>query len=45
MRTTLGILSSSIVILSDNYFVQAFFGIISFYLIYLEFKSDGEMPK
>lgn len=45
MRTVFGVLTSSIVILSDNYYVQAFFGVISFYLIYLEFKSDGEMPK
>lgn len=45
MRTVFGVLTSSIVILSDNYIVQAFFGVISFYLIYREFKSSDEMSK
>jgi hypothetical protein len=45
MRTITGVLSASIAMLTENYLVQAVFCLLTFYLIYLELKSDEKLSE
>jgi hypothetical protein len=45
MKTALGVLSASIAMLTEKPLVQIVFYLLTFYLIYREFKSDEQMSK
>ena len=45
MRTVSGILSASVAMASNDYFVQIAFALLTFYLIYRELKSDKELSE
>ena len=45
MRTVSGVLSASIAMASNDYFVQIAFALLTFYLIYRELKSDKELSE
>lgn len=45
MRTVSGVLSASVAMASNDYFVQIAFALLTFYLIYRELKSDKELSK
>jgi hypothetical protein len=45
MKTALGVLSASIAMLTEKPLVQVVFYLLTFYLIYREFKSNEQMPE
>jgi hypothetical protein len=45
MRTITGVLSASVAMSSNDYFVQAAFALLTFYLIYRELKSDEKLSE
>jgi hypothetical protein len=45
MKTALGVLSASTAMLTEKPLVQVVFYLLTFYLIYLEFKSNKQMPE
>ena len=45
MRTITGVLSATIAMASNKPFIIIPFTLLTIYLIYLEFKSDEELPE
>lgn len=45
MRTVTGVLSASMVMASSDLLVQITFGLLTFYLIYRELKSDESLSE
>jgi hypothetical protein len=45
MRTITGTISASVAMLTENHLVQIAFGLLTFYLIYRELKSDKELSE
>lgn len=45
MKTITGVLSASVAMASNDYFVQAAFALLTFYLIYRELKSNEKLPE
>ena len=45
MRTVSGVLSASVAMASNDYFVQGAFALLTFYLIYRELKSDEKLSE
>jgi hypothetical protein len=45
MKTITGVLSASVAMSSNDYFVQAAFALLTFYLIYRELKSDEKLSE
>ena len=45
MRTVSGVLSASVAMASNDYFVQIAFALLTFYLIYRELKSDEKLSE
>ncbi len=45
MRTITGVLSASVAMASNEPLVQITFGLLTFYLIYRELKSDNKLSE